>query len=190
MITRRDVLSKAVEECLKECYEWVLPKVTWEEFIEENKQYKNPKEPAPYNFYYLPQEVFRDIVDSYIAAYKVGSKLHDHLDIIVNYFNKPTRDKWIERKGDEPGYRSYEHFTPLKEIIGDTAYNKVLEYIEEARNYYSSDYELNSFSMSTYLSASPNSDKEKVIKYWKEYRNKDIEIDDNYWKREYYGEED
>ena len=39
MINRDDVLSKAVEDCLKELYTLVVPKVTWEEFKKECKNY-------------------------------------------------------------------------------------------------------------------------------------------------------
>ena len=35
-MTRREVLSNAVTECLKELYSWATPKIDWEEFLKEN----------------------------------------------------------------------------------------------------------------------------------------------------------
>jgi hypothetical protein len=83
MINRDDVLSKAVNDCLEELYTLVVPKITWEEFKEECKIYSekykkweskrkiNPEldkksrteciGPAPYEFYYLPRDIMKDI---------------------------------------------------------------------------------------------------------------------------------
>ena len=38
-MTRNDVIGQAVEQCLKELYSYVQPKVSWEEFKKENKIY-------------------------------------------------------------------------------------------------------------------------------------------------------
>ena len=49
---------------------------------------------------------------------------------------------------------------------------------------------LNSFNVSVYLGASPNSNKKAVIENWKKYRNQDIEIDEEQIKKDYYGEDE
>ena len=41
MITRGDVLSRAVDECMKDIYSFVRPSVDWEEFVKENKLYSD-----------------------------------------------------------------------------------------------------------------------------------------------------
>ena len=59
-----------------------------------------------------------------------------------------------------------------------------------AGEFFSWGYELNSFNTSVYLGPSPNySNKEAVVENWKKYRNKDIKIDEEQIKKEYYGEE-
>lgn len=184
MISRNDILCEAVDNCIKEMYANCQPHVEWEDFIKQNKEWKEG-EPRPYEFYYLPKEIFKDIADSYIYAYSIGSTLSNHLDLIVKYFEEPIRDKYIHEEG-KPGYRSYERFEPLKNIIGEDAYKSVLDYIEEARRFYSSDYELSSFNMSVYLGPGPNSNKEAVIENWKKYRNQDITIDESVWNEEDY----
>ena len=96
MINRDNVLSKAVDECLKELYTLVVPKITWEKFKEECKIYSekykkweserktNPEldkksiteciGPRPYEFYFLPKEIMKDICDSYVHAYKIDNQ--------------------------------------------------------------------------------------------------------------------
>ena len=236
MINRDDVLSKAVDDCLEELYTLVVPKVTWEEFKEECKIYsekykkweseksgKSKKEcigPAPYEFYYLPREIMKDICDSYVDAYKIDSQqeLLDTINILKDYCKCPIVDKYIDDWTDEtgfhhPGYRSYDHpdnlereiFSILKEnsnywknAIGEAnpsdlskeLQNKFFEFLDMAGKFYNWNRDLNSFNISVYLGPSPNSNKEVVIENWKKYRNQDIKIDEEQIKKDYYGEDE
>ena len=236
MINRDDVLSKAVDDCLEELYTLVVPKVTWEEFKEGCKIYsekykkweseksdKSKKEcigPAPYEFYYLPREIMKDICDSYVDVYKIDSQqeLLDTINILKDYCKCPIVDKYIDDWTDEtgfhhPGYRSYDHpdnlereiFSILKEnsnywksAIGEAnpsdlskeLQNKFFEFLDMAGKFYNWNRDLNSFNISVYLGPSPNSNKEAVIENWKKYRNQDIIIDEEQIKKDYYGEED
>ena len=229
-MNRRELLQNAVNNCMRELYSYVYPKVSWKSFKLQckkyNKKYKEweklDKEtkpsaedycgPKPYEFYFLPKEVMRDICDSYIYTYRIDQKedFESDVKIFLNYCMNPIRDKYIEEIVDEhgnrhPGYRGYEYFTPITEIlneiitncrgvdskeIADEVWYKVLEYYEEAKNFYNWTSELNSFNTSVYLGASPCSNKETVIENWKKYRNVDIEIDENEIKREYYGDDE
>ena len=186
MITRSDILSEAAERCMQELYSLAQPQVSWVDFIEQNKKYKENGEagPKPYEFYYLPQSVFEEIVEDYIYAYNIKSHFDDHLDIILGYFNRPVVDKYIEGENGYPGYRGYDYLIPLKDLIGDEIIEKVKEYIEKARNFYRFDGELNSFKMTICLGASPSSNKQAVIDNWKKYRNKDIIIDESVYKED------
>ena len=101
MITRRDVIADAADKCMKELYSLAQPTITWEDFIKENKEfikreeeyYKLPKEnkisykefmgPKPYEFYYLPKEVLKEVVDNYIYAYEIDEH-QNLLDTIEN----------------------------------------------------------------------------------------------------------
>ena len=58
-----------------------------------------------------------------------------------------------------------------------------------AGNFFNWNRDLNSFNISVYMGPSPHTNKETVIKNWKEYRNQDIEIDEEQIKKDYYGEE-
>lgn len=250
---RDKVLSKAVDECLKELYSYVQPAVNWNDFKYQNEvysnKYKNWEEyrkllrkkekenlskkelekfsifpvnwkdksktecigPAPYEFYFLPREVMKDICDSYVHAYKIDNQqeLLDTIETLKNYCKKPIVDKYIDDWTDEtgfhhPGYRSYDHPDNLeKEIrkildpdnstfVGDLStqiLNTFFEFLDMAGKFFNWNRDLNSFNMSVYMGPSPNSNKEAVIKNWKEYRGEDIEINEEQIKKDYYGEE-
>ena len=163
MINRDDVLSKAVNDCFEELYALVIPKITWEKFKKECKNYRNrfqtwenfrkaqiekdefPQEwehqkivhpnwenksktecigPAPYEFYFLPREIMKDICDSYIHTYKMDNQqeLLDTIETLKNYCKKPIVDKYIDDWTDEtgfhhPGYRGYDHPDNLEKEI-------------------------------------------------------------------------
>ena len=226
MITRDSILSKAIEECMKELYSLALPSISWEDFIEENRIYRErekkwvnlPKEnkishieycgPKPFEFYYIPKEIMKDIVDSYIYSYKLDQKqeLLDTIEILKNYCKDPVVDKYIEEENGSSRYKEYEHCDNLetelnqlfKEYFGDSetdshyvgkeVQNKFFEFLDMAGKFFNWNSELNYFSTSIYLGASPNSNKEAVIENWKKYRNQDIEINEEQIKKEYYGD--
>lgn len=172
----------------------------------ENKSYTECIGPRPFEFYYIPANFMKSICDSYVHAYKLDSQqeLLDTIEILKKYCEDPIVDKWIERNGDEPGYRGYERpdnlEIELRKIIKpaenipldkkesyEKSYNKLVEdvrnkffkFLDMAGDFYNWNRDLNSFNMSVYLGPSPNSNKEAVIKNWKIYRNQDIEINDD-----------
>jgi hypothetical protein len=227
MKTRDEVLSQAAEECLKDFYNYAVPKVSWEDFLKENQEYTKKyneweklenrppiKEfcgPRPYEFYYLPSDIIKDIALSYVNVYRMDhqQELLDTIKILKDYCKKPIVDKYIDDWTDEtglhhPGYKSYDHPDNLeKELIeiceqhshepvnmAKEIQNKFFEFLDMAGNFFNWNRDLNSFNTTVYLGPSPNSNKQAVIDNWKQYRNKDIEIDEKQIKEDYYGEED
>ena len=248
MITRRKVLSLAVDACMRELYSLVQPSVEWDEFLKENKIYsekfeiwekynraknrkeENPKEwekenslhpewndknitecigPRPYEFYYLPKEVFKEVVDSYIFAYEIDHQqnLLDIIEILKGYCNEPIVDKYIEGELCEdgtrwPGHRGYDRpdniYKEIAKIVSNYSLepakedsdevvdlcNKFFEFLDMAGNFYSWHGELHAFNTAVYLGASPSSNKESVIDNWKIYRKQKIEIDDDKYNEE------
>ena len=148
-MTRSDILNQAVNDCLKELYSWATPKIEWKDFVEENKLYnKKYKEwelmtkdeilgkpslleycgPRPYEFYYLPKEIFTDIKDSYVYAYKLDSQkeLLDTIEILKNYCKEPIVDKYIEGENGFPGHRGYDHPDNLEKELQKIFDDKIL----------------------------------------------------------------
>ena len=229
MLTRSDILGKAVDDCMKELYSYVQPHVEWEHFVGQNKMYStkyllwektkdvNPNYigkslvecigPRPYEFYYLPKEILKDIVDNYVHVYRMDSQqnLLDIIEILKNYCKEPIVDKWIEGENElDPGHRGYDHPNNLeKELIeicdqhshepvnmAKEIQNKFFEFLDMAGKFFNWNSELNSFYQSVYLGCSPHSNKDIVIKNWKEYRGKDITINEKQIKKDYYGEDE
>lgn len=225
-MTRHEVLEQACDQCMKELYEYAVPHVTWEQFKKECEEYsKKYREwevkrkdewkgkpidecigPKPFEFYYLPREIMKDICDNYVYAYDMDHKqnLLDIISILKNYCKDPIIDKYIEGELREdgtrwPGHRGYDHPDNLAVQVNDIlnnkhpetelVVNKFFEFLDMAGNFFNWNRDLNSFNVTVYLGPSPNSNKEAVIKNWKKYRNQDIEIDENKIKENYYGEE-
>ena len=214
-MTRSKVLKMASIACLKELYSKVQPAISWDDFMEENRLYSKAYEqweslhkespekagsvtdfcgPRPYEFYYLPREIMKDICDSYIYAFKMDNQqeLLDTIETLKNYCKEPIIDKYIDDWTDEnglhhPGYRSYDHPDNLEKELEKILHNtstarliqeKFFEFLDMAGNFFSWNRDLNSFNTSVYLGPSPNTNKEAVIENWKKYRNKDITIND------------
>lgn len=153
----------------------------------------------PYEFYYLPKDVMKTICDSYVEAYEFDKQknLEEIKDILIGYCKEPIVDAWIEEE-DGHGYRGYKHpeslENELKKLVGDEkgteAWELMTKYLNMATDFYSWNRELNTFNGNVYLGGSPHSVKETVIKNWKEYRGRDIEIDDKVYENfhdKYYG---
>jgi len=221
MKTRDEVLSQAAEDCLKDFYKYAVPKVSWEDFLKENQEYtKKYKEweelenrppikefcgPRPYEFYYLPSDIIKDIALSYVHSYRMDhqQELLDTIEILKNYCKDPIVDKYIEGENGFPGHRGYEHPNNLEKELIDICdqhshepvnmakeiQSKFFEFLDMAGNFYNWNRDLNSFNMTVYLGPSPNSNKQAVIDNWKQYRNKDIKINEKQIKEDYYGEE-
>ena len=150
----------------------------------------------------------KDICNSYIHAYRLDSQqeLLDTIEILKNYCKEPIVDKYIKGENGEPGYRGYDHpnnlekeifkiiddniplYQPPRKLISELQ-DKFFEFLDMAGNFYNWNRDLNSFNTSVYLGASPYSSREIVIDNWKKYRNKDIEIDEEQIKKNYYGKE-
>ena len=147
MITRNKVISKAVDECLKELYEYVTPIVSWEEFKKQcsiySEKYKKWEElrrngenpdllefcgPRPYEFYYLPEDIFKDVVDSYKSAYELDKheELITTIQILKDYCEKPIIDKYIEGENGFPGHRGYDHPDNLEKELEKIFDNEIL----------------------------------------------------------------
>ena len=160
--------------------------------------------PAPYKFYYLPRDVFKEVVDSFVYAYELDhhQQLLDTIHILKDYCEQPIVDKYIEREGGQPGYRGYDHPDNLKRevtklldmyfhnsncdlsAIAEDIEKVFFNFLDMAGNFYDWNGDLNTFNFNVYLGASPYSNKQGVIDNWKKYRNQTIEIDDSEYDNE------
>jgi len=85
----------------------------------ENKSITECIGPKPFEFYYLPKDIMKDICDSYIHAYKLDDQqeLLNIIHILKEYCKRPVISKYIQEKDGNPGYRGYEHPDNLEKEI-------------------------------------------------------------------------
>lgn len=215
-MTRDDIFNEAVRNCFRELYRKAQPSADYDEIVEKvkNGEMEDTDKDPVYNRYYLSMEEFTYIREKYLEAYKMKNTWIPNIDLLKSYFIEGgTKDKYIPEQTDEdgfthPGYRGYEKVLPFKEQVlnylrdcglhEDMAIklshdiNNIAIYnIENCQDFYRFDREESEFSWAVTLGASPTSNKEKVIEYWKS-QGVDLNIEDRnpllLWEMDEYGE--
>jgi hypothetical protein len=188
---RQEILIEAVTRCLNEMYQKSQPSATWEQVNENvrNNVYGGAKD--AYNFYYLADQEYLDILDKYMSMYNIKNRWADDAQLMIDYLRHGgTKNKYIQPNTDEdgnyhPGYRGYEEVDSLEtyfvQLISDVverkrATEKVFELMENCKDFYLGNKEESSFRMSI-TDYAPCMRKDTVISKWKEL-GKDITIVD------------
>lgn len=216
MLNRDVIFQRAYDECLTEMYAKAQPSADYHQLIQDVKEGKivdSDKDPI-YARYYLSEAEFKYILNKYIDAYGLNETWTSNIEVLERYFSGEGRkDIYIPEKVDEdgfkhPGYRSSEEVPHIKDsiegVLADIIPNEnicaiakdisktIFEYINNCKDYYRFDREEQNFSAGVALGCSPTSNKETVIKYWKE-RGIDVEIKDRnpllLWDIDYYEDE-
>ena len=188
MVNRREIVSKAIQECLTELYKWAQPSIDFNTISKllENKAtrgFVDNEQDSLYKRHYISDANLKYIIKCYKEAYKIGSDFQEYINLLIKYItdSKSVKDVYIPGNDERPGYRSYESIKTLQEITKDS--DKVLELIDTCKRFYNIDVENNQFSWAIYLGCSPSSNKEEVEKYWHEhgypyFKIKDFNIDE------------
>ena len=219
MKTREDIIKEAIHECFKEMYAKSQPSIDYDELLEKfrNGEITEGKGETPiHNRYYLSMDEFVYIRDKYLNMYRMNNLWKSNVDFLrENLTEGSYKDIYIPERSDEngnrhPGYRSSEHVPNLKdqflyaldkklnlgsemrEPIAEELYNIVLETIDNCKDFYRFDREEEQFGYAVALGASPCSNKNTVIDYWKS-QGVDLEIKDRnpllLWEMDYYGDD-
>lgn len=146
MKTREEVLVQAYKECLRDLYLNSEPPIDIKELIDSG--FKDDENDPLRNKHFIDEETFTEIVEDTKWAYGIIDHLHDNLELIKSDLtNGPTvRTSKYE----------YTTLKPLKEEIGEEAYNKVMEYIDAISKFYRKDSDVSKFDFSLFLGASPS----------------------------------
>lgn len=208
MINRDSIIEEAYHKCMSEMYAKAQPSADYDKLIEgvKNGTIEDSSENPLYSRYYLSYEEFVYILDKYCNAYGIEEKWQDNIDVVRHYFTGGGyEDVYIEGEVDKdgykhPGYRSAKQVPHIKDVIsskyGDDAAtdisDMILSYIDKCKDYYRFDREENNFRAHIALGASPTSNKQTVIDYWKS-QGVVINIEDRnpmlFWDKDYYGDE-
>ena len=116
---RRDMIDKAVIDCLDEMYRKSQPSITWDEVQEQAKE--NP-ERRIWQEHYLSTKQYEEIQDKYMDMYRIGNEWNSNVSLVEEYLTKGgTKDKYIDAYTDEygyhPGYRGYENVAAIANQI-------------------------------------------------------------------------
>jgi hypothetical protein len=215
MLEREDIISEAIHKCMTELYAKAQPMADYDNLIAEYESGKIGKDERVYERHYISDDEMKYIVNKYLEAYRLKEEWKEDIEIVERYLTEGgLKDAYIPEKIDEdgfkhPGYRSAEKVPPLKDQIynclfeytdaddakniTDKIFNIVMDNISNCKNFYKFDRDEQKFSFNIYLGASPTSNKETVIKWWKDNYNVDIEIEERnpllLWEMDYYGDE-
>jgi hypothetical protein len=219
MKTRDDIFKEAVHECFKEMYAKSQPSVDYDELLRKFRtgEITEGKGETPiHDRYYLSMDEFTYIRDKYLNMYRMNNLWKSNVNFLRdNLTDGSHKDVYIPERTDEngdwhPGYRSSEEVPNLKdqfrnilndkfklgdvlrEPIVEELYNAVIETIDNCRDFYRFDREEEQFGYAVALGASPCSNKNTVIEYWKT-QGVDLVIDDRnpllLWEKDYYEDE-
>lgn len=216
MLSRKEIIKKAIHDCYAELYAKAQPLAEYDNLIAEIKAGKidEEKEGAIYNRHYISKEELEYIVNKYIEAYGMTEHWKSDVETIEDYLiHGGSKNAYVESSTDDngnyhPGYRSYEDVAPLKKQIYNILNNtlnginlesstkeitdKVMETIKNCKNFYRFDREADEFKAAIYLGAAPTANPDIVRKWWKDNYNVDIEIEERnpllLWEQDNYGD--
>lgn len=166
-VTRDNIMSEAVYRCYKEMYANAQPPADYDELLKLAKEGKDDRNDPIYNHHYLSEKEFSEIIEKYLHAYGMEEEFTSDIEALERWLDDPVIDKYIERDGDNPGYRGYEHLPKLSELIGDEHAKIVMDYIDKCKHFYRFNRDEQQFRMAMCFGASPTCNKKTVIDYWK-----------------------
>ena len=177
MIDRREIIKKAIDDCVATMYKVSQPPCDVNDLIRKSKESGEPpdtREEPLYNRHYLPQEVFTEIQDAYMDAYGIRSTWHDYVDTVKEYLEKGG-PYYVYGNDHE---KKLTHTKPLSEQIGEESAKIVFDLIDKCKHYYRYNADETTFKLNVCLGSSPTSDKDTVLDYYKK-KGEPIEIDDS-----------
>lgn len=206
---RKEMLSRAVTDCMREMYAKAQPSIDYDELVAKVKsgEIVDTNENPVYNRHYLSMQEFDYIREKWADAYGLKPTWKPNIELLEGYLKEGgTKDKYIPDRMDKtgfvhPSYRSYEKVKPLIEQLSQEigeenaqkAYKIIIDTIKECKNFYAFDREYSDFCCSVALGASPTSNPNTVIKYWKEHGIEMEPIEERnpllFWEMDHYGDE-
>lgn len=198
-MSRRELIQKAVKDCLNEMYYRAQPSADFNEYLRLGKEGKISRDENVWMHHYLSKEYYDYIIEKYINAYRLNNEWKSDIDFLVKDLKEGCIvDKYIHEYTDEngnyhPGHRGYDERKPLKDRLQDIVKDiygeeksdeaaqrlseEVFDYIENRKNFYRFDREEDDFRWTVGNYAPSSINKDKVIEYWKS-KGQQIDIND------------
>lgn len=185
-----ELFSELFYKLINKLYSFSYPKpsVDFETMGKLSPYLSKGKYKYPIDFYYLPNDVYKEILDDFMEKHRIEFHWKSDIDFLIKILFNDGGIKEVystDEYNDKP-YRHCIDVETLDKYIPKEYSDKVKEIIDGYANTYkfgSRDYNSMLFTTTNF---SPNTSRETVIEAWKEIFNKDIEIpDDSYWVDEY-----
>lgn len=143
MISRNDIISRAIRECLNEMYSRAQPSTSFDELEKNIRHFPNKNW---YDYFYLSQKESEEIIEDFIIAYRIKNEFHDDVDVVRTYLRDGgTKDKYIIPEDGGPGHRGYEKTPKISDLIGEESAQLILNLIDECDNFYQPNTEESAF---------------------------------------------
>ena len=147
-------------------------------------EYCNGKYKWPIDFFYIPQKILDEVWHNRQSAYGIEEYWRQDMESLINFLFKEPGFKEVytpTKFSNGENVRHCEDQPLLKDVIGEDNANQVKSILEDYLHTYRWGlYNVNQFAFG-FLST-PTSNKETVVKAWKEAFGVDIEVpDDNTW---------
>lgn len=155
MKSRRDCIEQAYKECLNEMYVESYPSITLDEILQIQKEFPDRK---LYEEHYLSNFKYREILNKYKNIYNIRDHWRENMNFIISLLKDGGGFKNTYTK--EFG-RGAEKVPTLDKLTPDAA--KVIQVLEDYKNFYKPDYYETMFDSSIALGASPTSVAERVL---------------------------
>ena len=196
-ISRRKIISNAIDACLREMYQKAQPPADIDEYVKkvESGEINDNTRPYIYQRHYLSNKEAKYIADKYLSAYRMNDEWTSNIDLLLSDLKEGcTINKTIPEYTDEngithPSYRGYDNKAPLNDCLNDilkkhdinddnlakALTNEVMLYIKERQEFYRFDNEHTQFTWAVMLGSCPTSNKKDVEEYW-ESQGKPVNI--------------
>lgn len=188
MQTRRQILAGAANECLQKLYYYAVPTLSYEQILQDAKDGK-PFDNEFWNHHYLPEDLLKEIVDSYKEAYGVKQYFKDYSSIIRDYLFKGGKTEIHVNDNSLVGYhKEIADTPPLSLLLNEKDCEAVKDLFNKCAEYYRFDsVENNSFDW-TVFDMAPTSNPWTVSDYWQS-KGVSLTIDAVEIKKRFYKEE-
>lgn len=165
-ISRKTVLIEALEKFNEECYAYAQPPLNYKKRLKEIKDGKlsEEKDGPTYEYHYLSEENLKSIREKYMYAYNIHDHFHDAMDYLLEMMQNETT-VYVNRSDKyDPSTRPAEK-------------EETINAVKFWDGYVRPDSDYSSFMFSSSLGSQPSSNKEAVIRKWKD-KGIDITIKD------------
>lgn len=187
---KEELLSEWFYKLINKLYSLSYPKpsIDFEAMGKMSQYVSKGKYKYPIDFYYLPDKVYKNIVEDFMISYGIELHWKNDIDVLIKalFEEGGIKEVYSADELNEKPYRHCVNIGTLDEYIPKEYSDKVKEIIEGYRDTYkfgSREYNEILFTTANY---SPNTNRETVTQAWKEIFDKDIEIPkDGEWIDEY-----